>query len=876
MNSSSDVPYHLKISETAGKPQLAARVKVGIPLPQGVYFHCPHISIQKENGENWPCEILTTALWPDKSIKWCLLNGFIDLDARESVCFKLTHARPRKDANIVEVRPNISESDTHVIVRSQQYTFYINKREFQLFDRVENRSGNSLIKGARLNLGIGNLDLTDQVNRLHYHSVVANGFEHGIELVCGGELRNLESDLILYFESRLDFNIVTDTVDCSFCIHNPKPAKHPHGLWDLGDPNSLFFDHLEFKLELAAEGAVSWSSETTQPRKELIGKSVTIYQESSGGKNWRSHNHVNAANEIPLKISGYQCTVDEKIVNQGQRASPNLQIKTELYSLQVTAPRFWQNFPKSIRATANSVDIGLFPSEFKERFELQAGEKKTHQFTLSFSDSKQTVGTRDTPPAITINPDWITRCRVFPFFNHQEKSPLSDIINNSLHPEHGFFAKREIIDEYGWRNFGDLYADHETEGLDVQPGDFISHYNNQYDPIYGFIRQFVATGDHRWFELADDLARHVSDIDLYHTEFDKDEYNNGMFWHTDHYQQAKTSSHRSYSRLQEKDAYIDHAGGGGPGGQHCYTTGLLYHYLLTGDESSRQAVFKLQDWITRVYEGSGGILDTLVAIKNRNRIDLKSIYSGQYPLDRGTGNYINTLLDVYELTQVRTTLENVEHIIRNTVHPKDDLDRRDLTNVEIRWFYTVFFQALARYLTVKEALQETDAEFYYARDTLLHYADRMVAHEQPYLEHPEILEFPNNTWTAQHLRKVNLLVFADYYAPERNPAYLSKAESLYEDIINRLEADPHHYYTRIQAILMQNIGVFEYFNCLPKKNRFESIRDYAAPTKHSPLRSAKNLLITLGKAILQFSWRQELQWLARRSSGLARILRYQP
>ncbi|MFQ3198184.1 MAG: hypothetical protein ACI81A_001905 [Paraglaciecola sp.] len=41
------------------------------------------------------------------------------------------------------------------------------------------------------------------------------------------------------------------------------------------------------------------------------------------------------------------------------------------------------------------------------------------------------------------------------------------------------------------------------------------------------------------------------------------EYNGGLFWHTDHYLQAFTSSHRSYSKSQASDAYQDHAGGGG-------------------------------------------------------------------------------------------------------------------------------------------------------------------------------------------------------------------------------------------------------------------------------------------------------------------------
>ena len=51
-------------------------------------------------------------------------------------------------------------------------------------------------------------------------------------------------------------------------------------------------------------------------------------------------------------------------------------------------------------------------------------------------------------------------------------SPIESILN-----------RREIIDEYGWRNFGEIYADHEAVYHQGR-GPFVSHYNNQYDLIF--------------------------------------------------------------------------------------------------------------------------------------------------------------------------------------------------------------------------------------------------------------------------------------------------------------------------------------------------------------------------------------------------------
>ena len=39
--------------------------------------------------------------------------------------------------------------------------------------------------------------------------------------------------------------------------------------------------------------------------------------------------------------------------------------------------------------------------------------------------------------------------------------------------------------------------------------------------IHGALIQYLRTGDGKWFQLADDLARHVIDVDIYHTSADE-------------------------------------------------------------------------------------------------------------------------------------------------------------------------------------------------------------------------------------------------------------------------------------------------------------------------------------------------------------------
>jgi hypothetical protein len=318
---------------------------------------------------------------------------------------------------------------------------------------------------------------------------------------------------------------------------------------------------------------------------------------------------------VPHTVNGYRETVKDEPVKTGQRAIPSVVAQN---NVSFTVENFWQNFPKSIYLSNDNIKLSLFPKLQNNSHELQAGEKKTHTIWLGANGHNNELEWVNHTRQISVAPSWIQSSKTVSTFSLPDsKNLIPSLIANGLTDRNNFFSKRETLDEFGWRNFGDIYADHETAGYE---GDeiFVSHYNNQYDPIYGFLKQYLLTGDPSWFELADDLAKHVKDIDIYHTHLDKNEYNGGLFWHTDHYLQAFTSSHRSYSKHQSSDAYQDHAGGGGPGGQHCYTTGLKLHYWMTGSESSKQAVLTLSHWITNVFVCSETCLELILAFKNRN------------------------------------------------------------------------------------------------------------------------------------------------------------------------------------------------------------------------------------------------------------------
>ena len=92
--------------------------------------------------------------------------------------------------------------------------------------------------------------------------------------------------------------------------------------------------------------------------------------------------------------------------------------------------------------------------------------------------------------------------------------------------------------------------------------------------------------------------------------------------------------------------------------------------------------------------------------------------------------------------------------------------------------------------------------------SLTHYAKWMKDHEYAYLDKPEILEFPNQTWTGQDLRKLCILKFAKHYLPENEALQAEqKCAELLSVIESRLIGSPESQTTRVLCLMMQNANL---------------------------------------------------------------------
>lgn len=798
----------LRTEELDGIQRICEPVTTSIPFEQG---RCNRVyaRIFESSGYEKICQTRVVARWPDGSIQWLLVCFEVSLLPRQLAEFEVRMStfvvsphRPSQTVACVGSVITVGEDLPKICFQPGDSELFTMQTKFAL--------GTS---HCFLECGLRNCNAAVRVESV---CVEENGPLY-TTIGCHGTIGRR-----LRFVCRCQVFLATHRVRVTTTLHNPARARHRGGYWDLGDPASVLLRNCSIAVDtcMETERRIVWKCNADAANVTSAHRRLLIYQDSSGGENWDSRNHVNRHNRSPLSFRGYRIECGTK-KSAGKRASPIVALQNAKQSVACSLVDFWQRFPSAVEADGSMLRASLLPRQFQDYHELQGGEQFTREVWLQFGPGGSTpyapLDWTHSPQQLTLDPRAIAESGVIPFFSSPavpQRAELQRLMSEAVEGKHCFFAKREEIDEYGWRNYGDVWADHENVyyggGTPV-----ISHDNNQYDLLHSMLICYLESRDVRWWKLADPLARHILDIDIYHTDQDKSAYSGGLFWHTAHYQDAATSSHRSYSRKMKDQASPTH--GGGPSNEHNYATGLLLYYYLTGDRRAREAVLELANWVTAMDDGSLHFLG--VACESRTGAASCTRSPENHLPGRGVGNSINCLMDGWLVSGDTQYLCKTDELIRRTIHPHDDIDSKQLLDVEQRWSYTIQLQSLVRVWTLTAEVKEFAACRQYCRAALLHYAEWMTANEQLYLDQASQLEYPTETWAAQDLRKGNVLLCAAQLATSMKQSRLfrRRGEELLDSAWQQLMAFPTRACTRplgivlqqgyIEAKLRQSLGV---------------------------------------------------------------------
>jgi len=596
--------------------------------------------------------------------------------------------------------------------------FRINTNRFRLFDSVT-VGGQELLaggpdSGAMLEEENGSQHRGDERTT---QAELEDAGPLSVVLAVRGQIRPGENLPLADYVCRLRFYAGKSEVRAFYTLHNPAAQQHPGNVWDLGSGGSVFLEDFSLLLPLTPG---PWVSRVGVEADQPALAATKLYQDSSGGPHWDSVNHIDRDYRVPTTFRGYRIFKANQQVSEGHRAEGWLHVRGASGGVAVGVRDFWQNFPKALEWDGDTLRVGLWPREFAGVHELLGGEQKTHEMLFVFHDagrSDEAVERRmkafQRPLYALPDPQAIYATRAFwptgPL-DRENYSRLEQTGDAFVAPvgEAGesVITKWEQIDEFGWRHFGDTFADNEVAPEEMvrdfpehhfgrQP---ISHFGNEYDVNYGVLLQGLRRGDPRWLWLADVMCRHYADICIYHTDADgAAAYRHGPFTHTTHETAAFRSTHRMYP--VEGVQYGIQYNSGGPNAGHCYVASLAQHYYLTGDRVSREAFLEVADWTVH----SPWFTQKMMGDP------------------RGIGNFLMTHVYAYQLTSDPQYYDAAIQMIDYVREPFEGLGAN------------LFVKAAGRFLDMKIENEEIDADYRKALEKMLSFGDLYltVSEDQP-------------------------------------------------------------------------------------------------------------------------------------------------
>jgi hypothetical protein len=363
-------------------------VTLGVPFPEGTLKELSQLTLCSDCGKSIPLQTQGLNRWPDVSFKWVLCDFVGDVSAESRSEFFLT-----QNERVTRSQPGcvVDASADHWTIDTGKGVFTVDTEQLRPFRSVLLPSGEEILKSSSDVLLVG-------ADGNHWQSHVEK-----IELETTGAVRTTllltghftVSEKSLNFAARIHFYSGSAKAKLELRLHNPAAAIHPDNLWDLGDPSSVMLKewavHFELKPEvqtcqLRPDDSSEWSN--------LPVTGGSLYQESSGGKNWDSPVHRDCSGDVPMTQSGWVLTADQ-LEKKGDRAQPTLLLEGAEFKLTAAIDHFWQRFPKELSCDGSSLKLGLLPGCFPAAHELQGGEQITEVIHLDFSgDTSAGSGSR--------------------------------------------------------------------------------------------------------------------------------------------------------------------------------------------------------------------------------------------------------------------------------------------------------------------------------------------------------------------------------------------------------------------------------------------------------------------------------------------------
>jgi hypothetical protein len=575
----------LTVDEPTGVRRAGWPVTSGVPLARGALSDERAAALFGEDGREIPLQATALARWPDGSIRWLLLDFSCDLGASQKKSFLLRYG-PGTSRTAVRDPVTVRQEEGAAVVTTGPLRVRLSPQAFRLLDGVWlDANGDGRFSDAErvtASDGAGIVLTTPEGETFRADAASAR-----LTVEEAGPLRaSVRIDGRHQSERGKMFRYV---VRLHFFRGRPFVRMHYTFINDRADTLMAPIKNIELAFAVAK------------------GPDTHMILDGENGAGGRL-----------LQVDDTRYDRDGKPA--GRHARGWAAVATRGHGLAVGVREFWQNWPKGLDVTADRIRVGICPDlpaklydgkplheECKLYYYLRhgiysfkIGVARTHELWATFFAGTPDAGrlssffrAAETPLLAQCRPEYVAACgavgRLTPAGSKNARA--YDALAEGFFKQH--LADRARVHEYGFLNYGDWY----NTAWDAWG-------NLEYDTARIWFQQYLRTGDRRYFDRAEQAARHYIDVDVIHASNPQVQaypgsanMRPGQIWahsvgHTGgYYGRYQDGKYSDLAPLKLAGAYQLGLYNFG----HVWVGGAFDYYLLTGDRRAHDVAVQVSD-----------------------------------------------------------------------------------------------------------------------------------------------------------------------------------------------------------------------------------------------------------------------------------------
>ena len=575
-------PIAVELLEEAGVARDAA-VRFGLPFPDKSLYSTETLEVRNSSGEKIPAQFSVTEFWPDRSVRWCLIQFVAPLKPKEKAVYTVQYFQENGKP---ESSVTVKEDAEKIIVDTGKINVEIDKIRFNIFRRVScnNRSVGSFATGGVVGYAEDGREFSLTAIKPRRIAFEERGSETVVVRIDGSYGYSDGSPSFLDYTVRLRF--IRNSASVQIDITTIKAGLEYE-----------FSDFKELRLTFLPNGNISGVS------GNVYAATLAPYENRAGVE----QKSVKPA--IPAVLTQWtdkEYSSTNATIRPGRLAS-GLFLKTDAGNLAIAVRNLWKRWPKGFAVDRDRVSMEILPRlpsadfgldlphylayPFREGYyRLKWGMSFTESLFFDFSpdNNEATVQAEaDFPIVAVVDRDWYAKSATVPGVTPKADKAFDGWDDKRISAFQFHMQLKEKQREYGFLNYGDWYGE---RGCNWG--------NNEYDTAKTLFATFARTGSRDMQRFAVATAMHQADVDMLHAYPDPyyigGQYNHAIA-HTGYYGESQTLSNPNGRRgtwSMPAGSTVAAANG------HTWTGGLLDAWRYTGAARTRDAALGLGEHIT--------------------------------------------------------------------------------------------------------------------------------------------------------------------------------------------------------------------------------------------------------------------------------------